>query len=83
MKNTYIPVEVVQEGKRIRWQMDVTNLGLEELILLKNQLSGVSVDCLEAVIYDRTCSSAFICQLHEEKKQIGKRRIQKKIRRRK
>ena len=82
MKNTYIPIDVVQEGKSSRWQMDVTNLGLEELILLKNQLSGVSVGCLEAVIYDRTCSSAFIYQLHEEKKQIGKRKIQKKIRRR-
>lgn len=82
MKNTYIPVEVMQEGKRSRWQIDVTNLGLEELILLKNQLSGVSVDCLEAVIYDRTCSSAFMHRIRKERKQTGKRKIQKKIRRR-
>lgn len=82
MKNTYIPVEVMQEGKRSRWQIDVTNLGLEELILLKNQLSGVSVDCLEAVIYDRTCSSAFMHQIRKERKQTGKRKIQRKIRRR-
>ena len=36
MKNTYIPIEVMQKGKKSRWQMDVTNLGLEELISLKN-----------------------------------------------
>ena len=82
MKNTYIPVEVMQEGKRSRWQIDVTNLGLEELISLKNELNGVSVSCLDAIIYDRTCSSAFMHQIRKERKQIGKRRIQKKIRRR-
>lgn len=82
MKNTYIPIEVMQKGKRIRWQMDVTNLGLEELISLKNELNGVSVSCLDAIIYDRTCSSAFMYQIHKERKQTGKRKIQKKIRRR-
>ena len=82
MKNTYIPVEVMQEGKRSRWQIDVTNLGLEELISLKNELKGVSVSCLDAIIYDRTCSSTFMHQIRKERKQIGKRRIQKKIRRR-
>ena len=82
MKNTYIPVEVMQEGKRSRWQIDVTNLGLEELISLKNELNGVSVSCLDAIIYDRTCSSAFMHQIRKERKQTGKRQIQKKIRRR-
>jgi hypothetical protein len=82
MKNTYIPVEVMQEGKRSRWQIDVTNLGLEELISLKNELNGVSVSCLDAIIYDRTCSSAFMHQIRKERKQTGKRKIQKKIRRR-
>ena len=82
MKNTYIPVEVMQEGNRSRWQIDVTNLGLEELISLKNELNGVSVSCLDAIIYDRTCSSAFMHQIRKERKQTGKRKIQKKIRRR-
>ena len=82
MKNTYIPVEVMQKGKKSRWQMDVTNLGLEELISLKNELSGASVNCLDAIIYDRTCSSSFMHQMYKERKQTGKRKIQKKIRRR-
>ena len=82
MKNTYIPIEVMQKGKKNRWQMDVTNLGFEELISLKNELSGASVSCLDAIIYDRTCSSAFMHQMYEERKHTGKRKIQKKIRRR-
>ena len=82
MKNTYIPVEVNKKKKVKTWYLDVTNLGLEELISLKNELSGVSVSCLDAVIYDRTCSSAFMHQMHEERKHTGKRKIQKKIRRR-
>ena len=82
MKNTYIPVEVMQEGKRSRWQMDVTNLGLEELISLKNELSGASVSRLETVIYYKACTSTFVHQMYKEKKQIGKRKVQKKIRRR-
>lgn len=82
MKNTYIPIEVNKQKKIKTWYLDVTNLGLEELISLKKELSGASVSCLEAVIYDKTCSSTFMHQMHKERKQTGKRKIQKKIRRR-
>ena len=82
MKNTYIPIEVNKQNKVKTCYLDVTNLGLEELISLKNELNGVSVSCLDAIIYDRTCSSAFMHQIRKERKQTGKRKIQKKIRRR-
>ena len=69
MKNTYIPIEVNKQNKVKTWYLDVT-------------LNGVSVSCLDAIIYDRTCSSAFMHQIRKERKQTGKRKIQKKIRRR-
>ena len=43
MKNTYIPIEVNKQNKVKTWYLDVTNLGLEELISLKNELNGISV----------------------------------------
>ena len=82
MKNTYITIEVNKQNKVKTWYLDVTNLGLEEQITLKNELNWVSVSCLDSIIYDRTCSSAFMHQMHEERKHTGKRKIQKKIRRR-
>ena len=82
-KNIYVPVEVQQESKTRRWYLDVTNSGLEELIALKEILNGISVSALDAIIYDKTCSSTFMHQMHNERKQTGKRNIQKKIRRRK
>ena len=39
MKNTYIPIEVNKQNKVKTWYLDVTNLGLEELISLKNELN--------------------------------------------
>lgn len=83
MKNNYIPVVVEREEKNEKWYLDITSLGLEELITLKNELSGISVQCLDAVIYDRTCSSTFMHQMYNERKQTGKEMYRKKIKRRK
>ena len=83
MKNNYIPVDARNEGIKEKWYLDVTNLGLEDLITLKNELSGISVSCLDAVIYDRTCTSTFMHQMNNERKETGKEMYRKKIRRRK
>ena len=82
MKKTYIPIKVHEDNKLRTWYLDVTNSAIEELITLKKELDGMSTECLDAVIYDRTCSSAFMHQMRAEKKQEGKRRYQKKLRRR-
>ena len=82
MKNNYIPVEVEREDKCERWYLDVNNLGLEELITLKNQLNGASVQCLDAMIYNKTCSSTFIHQMNNERKEAAKRNYKNKMRRR-
>ena len=56
MKNNYIPVDARNEGIKEKWYLDVTSLGLEDLITLRKELEGSSVSCLDAVIYDRTCT---------------------------
>ena len=82
MKNTYIPIEVNKQNKVKTWYLDVTNLGLEDLITLRKELEGSSVSCLDAVIYDRTCTSTFMHQMNNERKETGKRNYKKKMRRR-
>lgn len=82
MKNNYIPVEVEKEGRKEIYSLDITNLGLEELIKLKKELNGLSVSCLDAVIYGRTCTSTFMHQMNKERKETGERIYKKKMRRR-
>ena len=81
MKNTYIPIEAKKKEKRKTWYLDVTNLGLEELITLKSELTGLSISCLDAVIYERTISSAFIHKKRQEQRENGRRLIRKRVRR--
>jgi hypothetical protein len=56
MKNTYIPIEVNKQNKVKTWYLDVTNLGLEELISLKNELNDLirDVEILEETISHKT-----------------------------
>ncbi|MGM9876503.1 MAG: hypothetical protein ACI310_04655 [Bacilli bacterium] len=82
MKNNYIPVDARNEGIKEKWYLDVTNLGLEDLITLRKELEGSSVSCLDAVIYDRTCTSTFVHQMNNERKETGKRNYKKKMRKR-
>ena len=70
------------KGIKEKWYLDVTNLGLEDLITLRKELEGSSVSCLDAVIYDRTCTSTFMHQMNNERKETGKRNYKKKMKRR-
>lgn len=55
MKKEYIPFQVIMNGKKDIWQMDVTNLNGIELMKLKNSLKGKefspTMTCLDRLIY--------------------------------
>lgn len=83
MKNSYIPVMAINENnKKEKWYLDVNNLSLSELITLRKKLDGISVECLDAIIYDKTCTETFSRKLKKERAEDGKSLIRKKSKRR-
>jgi len=54
MLNNFIPVEAKVKSKKCMWYLDVSNLGLNDLISLKSELKGYakSVVSLDAIIHE-------------------------------
>lgn len=83
MKKGYIPVKVVNESEEYdKWYLYVGDLGLSELINLRNELDGQSVCCIDAIIRDLTFTSTFESKMRVEVKKSGKALIRKKQKKR-
>ena len=55
MIERYLPVEVQRKDKKELWQLDISRLGLKELVELRNELHGVNettIRVLEGFIYN-------------------------------
>ena len=56
MIERYLPVEVKRKNKKELWQLDISKLGLKELVELKKQLHGTNantVRILDGYIYGK------------------------------
>ena len=84
----YIPVQVYVRTKNDTWYMDISNMGLGELIKLKNQLIGTKGDSgictIDSIIYNEHCTSKFYydnvkdnCRKHKREAKKTKYKIRK------
>ena len=90
MKNNFIPVTVWRKNKYETWQLDISNLNLSELIILRNTLVGYSdngIRIIDRIVtgytttdktYYRECKK--ICK--REKEKIKRKQIKSENRRR-
>lgn len=56
MVEKYLPVEVIRNSKKELWQLDISNLGLKELVELRNELHGMNENTtrvLDGIIYGK------------------------------
>ena len=90
MKNKFIPVTVWRKNKYETWQLDISNLNLSDLIILRNTLVGYSdngIRIIDGIVtgqnttdntYYRECKK--ICK--REKEKIKRKQIKSENRRR-
>ena len=90
MKNNFIPVTVWRKNKYETWQLDISNLNLSELIILRNTLVGYSdngIRIIDRIVtgytttdntYYRECKKIF----KREKEKIKRKQIKSENRRR-
>ena len=90
MENNFIPVTVWRKNKYETWQLDISNLNLSDLIILRNTLVGYSdngIRIIDRIVtshtttdntYYRECKK--ICK--REKEKIKRKQIKRENRRR-
>ena len=53
--NKFLPIEVIKDNKKLVWYIDVSKLGISDLLNLRNELIGTqsySIVKLDGIIYD-------------------------------
>ena len=54
MQRDFVPVQATVDGRKTIWQVDVTNLGLEGLLLLQKELAGTLIHSdvvIDGIVY--------------------------------
>ena len=57
MYNNYIPIKVKRNNKYVTWYMDISKLGVLDLLKLKKELirtSAYSAKKIDSIIYEET-----------------------------
>lgn len=81
---TFLPVEVVKNNQKEMWYLDITKLGISDLISLRQELIGTneySIIKLDGILYDEIgfCYNTRKSRNRENKKEREKIRIKKKF----
>lgn len=75
MNRKFILVDVYREGRWEKWHFDITNLGVESLILLGNELSNTnSYSSIRSILLSEVCSATFCHQFDRENKKESKKK---------
>ena len=90
MENNFIPVTVWRKNKYETWQLDISNLNLSDLIILRNTLVGYSdngIRIIDGIVTGQTTTDNTyyreykkICK--REKEKIKRKQIKSENRRR-
>ena len=77
MKNNFIPVTVWRKNKYETWQLDISNLNLSDLIILRNTLVGYSDNGIRIIDRIVTGQTTIDNTYYRECKKICKREKEK------
>ena len=84
MENNFIPVTVWRKNKYETWQLDISNLNLSELIILRNTLVGYSdngIRIIDRIVTGYTTTDNTYYSKREKEK-IKRKQIKSENRRR-
>ena len=86
MEREFVPVFVKKDKKDVVWYLDVSRLGIEELLMLKKELSGTKdegVRLIDKIIYSKFNINRNLYDTYDSRYRKEKKKNNKELKKRK